>query len=102
MIAANKEWEFAGLYADEGISGTRADKRPEFQKMIKLLSLFLYIRIALYFVIFGIILYFNFDTIILGFVEYFLIIMIFEFILLEVIILNFLKRIKEKFFEETK
>ena len=35
MIATNKEWEFAGLYADEGISGTRADKRPEFQKMIK-------------------------------------------------------------------
>ena len=34
MIAANKEWEFAGLYADEGISGTRADKRPQFKKMI--------------------------------------------------------------------
>ena len=34
-IAANKEWEFAGLYADEGISGTRADKRPEFQRMIR-------------------------------------------------------------------
>lgn len=34
MIAANPEWEFAGLYADEGISGTRADKRPEFKKMI--------------------------------------------------------------------
>lgn len=35
MIASNKEWEFAGLYADEGISGTRADKRPEFQRMIE-------------------------------------------------------------------
>lgn len=34
MIAQNKEWCFAGLYADEGISGTRADKRPEFTKMI--------------------------------------------------------------------
>lgn len=34
MIAENPDWEFAGLYADEGISGTRADKRPEFQKMI--------------------------------------------------------------------
>ena len=34
MIAANKAWEFAGLYADEGISGTRAEKRPEFKKMI--------------------------------------------------------------------
>ena len=35
MIASNKEWEFAGLYADEGISGTRADKRHEFQRMIE-------------------------------------------------------------------
>ena len=34
MIAAKKEWQFAGLYADEGISGTRADKRPEFNRMI--------------------------------------------------------------------
>lgn len=35
MIARNTEWQFAGLYADEGISGTRADKRPEFNNMIK-------------------------------------------------------------------
>ena len=35
MIATNKQWCFAGLYADEGISGTIADKRPEFKKMIK-------------------------------------------------------------------
>lgn len=35
MIARNKEWEFAGIYADEGISGTRADKRPEFNRMIR-------------------------------------------------------------------
>lgn len=35
MIAKNTDWEFAGLYADEGISGTRADKRPEFNDMIK-------------------------------------------------------------------
>jgi len=34
MIAARKDWAFAGLYADEGISGTRADKRPAFKKMI--------------------------------------------------------------------
>ena len=34
MIAANPEWRFAGMYADEGLSGTRADKRPEFTKMI--------------------------------------------------------------------
>ena len=35
MIARNTEWEFAGLYADEGISGTRADKRPEINNKIK-------------------------------------------------------------------
>ena len=34
MIAAKKEWTFAGMYADEGISGTRADKRPEFKRLI--------------------------------------------------------------------
>ena len=34
MINTNKEWGFAGLYADEGISGTKADKRPQFKKMI--------------------------------------------------------------------
>lgn len=35
MIAANPEWCFAGLYADEGISGTQAKFRPEFKKMIE-------------------------------------------------------------------
>lgn len=34
MIASKKEWEFAGMYADEGISGTMAEKRPEFTRMI--------------------------------------------------------------------
>lgn len=34
MISSNPEWYFAGMYADEGISGTRADKRPQFKKMI--------------------------------------------------------------------
>ena len=34
MIASRKDWCFAGLFADEGKSGTRADKRPEFNKMI--------------------------------------------------------------------
>lgn len=33
-ICNNPEWTLAGIYADEGISGTRADKRPEFQRMI--------------------------------------------------------------------
>lgn len=35
MIAANPEWQLAGIYADEGISGTRADKRPGFQQMME-------------------------------------------------------------------
>lgn len=35
LYSINPEWEFAGLYADEGISGTRADKRPQFKQMIK-------------------------------------------------------------------
>ena len=35
MIQAKKEWCFAGIYADEGISGTRADKRTEFQRLMK-------------------------------------------------------------------
>ena len=34
MIASRKDWCFEGLFADEGKSGTRADKRPEFNKMI--------------------------------------------------------------------
>lgn len=34
LIQKNPEWEYAGVYADEGISGTSADKRPEFQRLI--------------------------------------------------------------------
>ena len=34
MIASRKDWCFARLFADAGKSGTRADKRPEFNKMI--------------------------------------------------------------------
>ena len=33
-IKENNEWDFVGLYADEGISGTSIKKRPEFVKMI--------------------------------------------------------------------
>lgn len=35
-ISKNPEWQMAGIFADEGISGTQAKKRPEFLKMIKL------------------------------------------------------------------
>lgn len=35
MIGSRTDWAFAGMYADEGISGTRADRRPEFNRMVK-------------------------------------------------------------------
>lgn len=34
LIQGNPQWEFAGIYADEGISGTKAEKRPEFMRLI--------------------------------------------------------------------
>ena len=34
MIKANPEWEFVGVYADEGISGTQIKKRTQFKRMI--------------------------------------------------------------------
>ncbi|MHB1154153.1 MAG: recombinase family protein [Eubacteriales bacterium] len=33
-IRANQDWVFAGIYADEGISGITAKKRPQFMQMI--------------------------------------------------------------------
>ena len=33
-ITSNPEWEFAGLYYDEGISGTRKEKRPALLQMM--------------------------------------------------------------------
>lgn len=33
-IKGNSEWEFAGIYFDEGITGTKKEKRPEFLRMI--------------------------------------------------------------------
>ena len=35
-IQTNADWTLAGIFADEGISGTQAKKRPEFLKMIRL------------------------------------------------------------------
>lgn len=35
-INQNPEWQMAGIFADEGISGAQAKKRPEFLKMIRL------------------------------------------------------------------
>ena len=34
MIGLNPEWQLAGIYADEGVSGTTAEKRPEFMRMM--------------------------------------------------------------------
>lgn len=34
-IKDNKEWNYVGIYADEGISGTSSKRRDEFLKMIK-------------------------------------------------------------------
>jgi len=34
-IAKNPDWRFAGIYADEGITGTKAEKRPEFQRLMR-------------------------------------------------------------------
>lgn len=36
LINRKKEWTPAGIFADEGISGTQAKKRPEFLKMIRM------------------------------------------------------------------
>jgi DNA invertase Pin-like site-specific DNA recombinase len=34
MIKANAEWEFVGIYTDEGISGTSTNRREGFKHMI--------------------------------------------------------------------
>ncbi len=35
MINAKPEWRLVKIYADPGISGTRAEKRPDFMRMIE-------------------------------------------------------------------
>ena len=35
LIKQNPNWEFAGIYADEGLSGTQTKNRDSFNKMIK-------------------------------------------------------------------
>ena len=34
-IRCHDEWDFAGIYADQGITGTSAEKRPQFMACIK-------------------------------------------------------------------
>lgn len=36
MILTNPEWQLVGVFCDEGITGTRSDARPEFQRMMRL------------------------------------------------------------------
>lgn len=35
MIGARPDWQYVDIYADPGISGTRAEKRPDFLRMIE-------------------------------------------------------------------
>lgn len=35
LIQNNKEWAFAGVYADKAITGTKTEKRDEFQRLIQ-------------------------------------------------------------------
>lgn len=35
LIQSNKNWDFAGVYADQGKSGVSAEKRPNFLRMIE-------------------------------------------------------------------
>ena len=35
LITGNPEWEFVDVYADEGITGTSAEKRDDFQRLLK-------------------------------------------------------------------
>lgn len=35
LITSKPDWQFGGIYADPGITGTRAEKRPDFMRMIQ-------------------------------------------------------------------
>ena len=35
LIQSRQDWTFGGIYADPGITGTRAEKRPDFMRMIQ-------------------------------------------------------------------
>ena len=38
-IAEKQEWDLVDIFADEGLSGMKADNRPEFQRMIRMCEL---------------------------------------------------------------
>ena len=35
LITSNPEWEFVDVYADKGITGTSAEKREDFQRLLE-------------------------------------------------------------------
>ena len=35
LIESNPDWELAGIYEESGVSGTKADTRPELQRLLK-------------------------------------------------------------------
>ena len=35
-ITSNPDWDFIGMFADKGITGTQTKKRPEFMRMVEL------------------------------------------------------------------
>ena len=35
FITSRDDWQFAGLYFDEGITGTKKDKRPELMRLMQ-------------------------------------------------------------------
>ena len=35
VIENHPDWELAGIFADEGLTGTQSEKRPEFQRMME-------------------------------------------------------------------
>ena len=39
MISRNPEWEMVDIFADEGLSGMKADNREDFQRMIRMCEL---------------------------------------------------------------
>lgn len=39
QITENPDWELVDIFADEGLSGMKADTRPEFQRMIRMCEL---------------------------------------------------------------
>lgn len=39
QITENPDWELVDIFADEGLSGMKADNRPEFQRMIRMCEL---------------------------------------------------------------